>query len=310
MDGTSNYVSEQSRATNSIRSWNVPTTIWATARFSFNYYSNWREEKRFDWGGVVNGQVTSGQDLFNINQGGSLEDVVTLSPTSLLDLRFGATKMDAPVAPAGIGSDPASLGFPAAVTDLFRGPKYEVPFDLTGFTRLQHNTNTNLNRSMLSNNISFQPRFTKVIEAHTINAGWDFRVYRENWQSRGQCRGQLCFQYHLYQGEPIAPRVYQGQGFGSSALGQPTSGQIDRDGTRANQGLFHGLYVQDDWKASSRLTLNLGLRWEYEGPTTERYNQNTSGFDLTQLPARYRRLRCRPLPLLFPRASPFPMEPP
>jgi len=280
-DGTNDYVSQQSRK-DQFHSYLERTDYSLSDRqkISFNYYQNWRQENRFDWGGFVNGIVSSGQDLRNINHGGSLEDVLTVSPTSVLDLRFGMTRMEAPVYPSGMGYNPADLGFSPAVMSLFRGPAYLVPFNISGFTRLQHNTNTNLYRYMASNQTAFQPRFTKILSSHTLNAGWDFRVYRENYQSFGNAEGYYNFNT-TYTKATDSAASYQGQGLAALLLGQVTDGQIDRNGTRANQGLFHAIYLQDDWKATARLTLNIGVRWEFETPTTERYNQNTRGFDLT-----------------------------
>src|SRR5262249_15123182 len=72
-----------------------------------------------------------------------------------------------------------------------------------------------------------------------------------------------------------------GQELAAFLLGMPTGGSIDRNGPRHNRVLYQAAFVQDDWKVTNKLTLNLGLRYDYEDAPTERTNSQVHGFDPT-----------------------------
>jgi hypothetical protein len=55
-------------------------------------------------------------------------------------------------------------------------------------------------------------------------------------------------------------------------------GSMAQTASYAMQDKFLGLYFHDDMKLTSRLNLNLGLRWELEVPLTERFDRLSAGF--------------------------------
>ena len=67
----------------------------------------------------------------------------------------------------------------------------------------------------------------------------------------------------------------------SFLLGYPSSVSSSYNSFPAQGQRYYSAFVQDDWKATRKLTLNLGLRWEYESPITDRYNRFVRGFDGT-----------------------------
>ena len=72
-----------------------------------------------------------------------------------------------------------------------------------------------------------------------------------------------------------------GQDLAAFLMGLPSSGSIDKNARTSTKERYYAFFVQDDWRARSNLTINMGLRFEHETPTTERHNQAVNGFDPT-----------------------------
>ncbi len=94
------------------------------------------------------------------------------------------------------------------------------------------------------------------------------------WEARAA--GTFNFSAGMTQGpNPNTASSTAGNALASLLLGTGTQGNalIQNWKNVASQNFYFGGYVQDDWRVTSRLTLNLGLRYDYETPRTERYDR-------------------------------------
>ena len=245
----------------------------------FNYTRNNRRESRFNWTGVINGIVPTGTFLYRNNNGATYDHIYTHSSKTVLNLRLGFTRFFSPTIRLHEGKfNPAQLGFSATTSALFAGASYLPRFEIGGFSPI----GDSLGSAFTDYIYTFQPTLTRMFGNHLAKIGYDSRLYRENATGLGNAAGRYDFRTDFTRGPfDNSAAASIGQELAAVLLGQPSGGVIDRNADRSNQTRFQAVFFQDDWKVTSRLTLNLGLRYEYEGGTMERFNRNIRGFDET-----------------------------
>ena len=273
-----NYVYENPRTdkfnSQSIR---IDHTLTSKQRLFGRYTRNNRRESRNAQLGTVNGIVPNGNFLFRKNDGITLDHTYVQSAASLWDIRAGWQRFLEPNIRQHEGLfDPASLGWSSPVVGLFGGAQYFPHFTFDTIHEIGDNLSTNTNHSIYS----FQPTYTRIMRGHSVHAGYDLRLYHEfganpNRQA-GEYTNSRSTGFTRQMDNSAAQNFLDVAGF---LLGYPTGGTIDINGTRLNDTWYQAVFVQDDWKLSNRLTVNLGLRYDYEAATTDSENRNVRGFD-------------------------------
>jgi len=142
------------------------------------------------------------------------------------------------------------------------------------YVTLSRGSSPNRNR-----NYSLQPNISMTRGRHNIRSGLDLRftnVYNENYNNSG---GNLSFTRAFTRSTLNSTSVLEGNAFASFLLGAPSGGTVDINPAPHYQWLYVAPWIQDDWKVSDRLTLNLGLRWDVNGAVREADNQLNYVFD-------------------------------
>jgi hypothetical protein len=226
------------------------------------------------------GNLATGSLFQFISRQGVVDHVWTLSPTMVLNTRYGYNRFIRVdnTNPENHGFDLTSLGFPSSYANLIGEDIRRFPrFDISGYQGTGFGADFRPNDTH-----SFNAILNKAFGAHSLKFGTEFRSYRENSLPTGNNQtGQFNFD-NTYTRGPLdnSPAPTQlGFSFAAFLLGIPTSGFINQPANYAEQSTTWGFFAHDDWRVSSRLTLNVGLRYELEGALTERFNRSVRGFD-------------------------------
>jgi hypothetical protein len=203
----------------------------------------------------------------------------TMSPGLLFNLRGGLSRYENfSGSQFGAGFDPRTLGFPDSLVAQFTTLQFPR-FNLGTYSELG---GTQVKNYETDDTWSLQPNMTWIHGRQTVKVGAELRLYNQNFLQPGAADGNFTFNKAFTQANPLRADAVSGNEFASFLLGVPASGSVDRNIDPAYRNRYFAVFAQDDWKLTPNLTINLGLRWDYESPRTERYDRMVRGFAFDQ----------------------------
>jgi hypothetical protein len=201
--------------------------------------------------------------------------VGTLSAHTVLSARLGFNrfKEESIFTPL----DVSSLGFPKELTSQLQIPdKYPI-FTFENYLQ----TSNNETAILPSETYTAQGNLLKIAGSHSMKFGGEYRLMRYASIGRANGMGTYGFTRSWTSSNPQVNDPSGGNAIASFLLGYMNSASAVLNSTPYLTSGYPVLFFHDDWQVNRRLTVNLGIRWDLEGPPVERHDRQTRGFDFT-----------------------------
>ena len=212
------------------------------------------------------------------NYGATLNFTSILSPTLISTAKVNWLRHNGLGTGADPGADPMTLGFSPVLNALFGANNFMgtsftgSSVNYTGFTQAGRNATT------FNTNWTASETLAKIQGQHSLKAGGVVIQTLQNNIARSLIP-TLAFSDVFTRSNYNSADANSGDAIAAALLGYPASVTYTNPFQAAYATRYYALFVQDDWRISKNLTINLGLRWDAQTPATERYNRAVIGFD-------------------------------
>ena len=247
-------------------------TRWWKASASYLHYGSQEPSNRWFPNQIASpnqGVIYRKVDATQVNS------TFTPTPTTVITARYGFNRFPNFTPPISLGYNLTTLGLPASLAAMTQ---------YTAFPSISMSDLTSYGGGTTSQNVfhskSFNATVSRFMGRHNLKAGYDYRLLHHDG-APGIGPSSFSFSDVFTRATPKTTTAGTGASLATMLLGYPTGGSMTVGTNFYNFVTYTGFFVQDDFRITSHLTLNFGMRIEHESGPADANNKFISGFDPT-----------------------------
>ena len=214
------------------------------------------------------------------NRGGTFDWVYTVNSRTVLDVAVAVNEYkDGGDPQTAMQYKPSDFGLPAYLDEKAGGQHILPIVNISGYNSIS----TTYPVVTAYRTTSAKADLTQIRGSHSVRAGFDVRQQYRTGGGGGNTSGTFGFgnTYTRKNDDTFTPAGNLGLSWAAFLMGIPDNMSVATNDSYAMMNPYYAWYGQDTWRLTPKLTLNFGLRVEYELGPTERYNRMLLGFDPT-----------------------------
>lgn len=210
--------------------------------------------------------------LYRKAEATAVNNTLTLNPTTIMVVRYGFNRFPNRTTGISYGFNQASLGFPASFSSAVQAQYFPT-------IGLLSNTLSSVSPTYsVYSSRNFSASVSKYSGKHSVSMGMDYRVIHTDFTSLSNAGGNFNFNGVFSRQYPSQTNS-TGADFADLLMGYPSSGSVATTTKLFDYVKYYAGYFQDDIRVTPKLTINAGLRYEYESGLAEKNNHLAVGFD-------------------------------
>ena len=236
------------------------------------FYANFTEVSNA--GGIVGPGENGGQ--FSRTSKGFLVDFIdAVDPKTVLNVRYGYSFFRVLwTSPSNQNVDLASLGYPASFGGSLQQSNFFGDYDFQNYSPIGWFRNVED-----TGTYSIEGNISRTVGRHNVRAGWDVRLVHFTFINPGFPTFTSNSDFTSADFNNTGSEQYSGDSFATFLLGTPSNGNTAYNATETISTWYLAPWLQDDWKITKNLTLNLGFRYDVLTAPVDKHDALDIGFN-------------------------------